>query len=315
MNKLLARFQILIRLALPLLVALNLALTCYLFYAFVWEASQSTPPHQQTAQSHQNQLIDYTIPDSLSFAGERVPLENPMIYERLDNALAHLVYRHARTSQNLKRAHRWFPEIEAIFKAKQIPDDFKYLAVIESNLQNLISYKGATGFWQLMPATARNYGLEIREEVDERYHPIKSTRAAVQYFQEAYQIFENWTLVAASYNMGMAGLKKRLKQQQADSYYDLYLNAETSAYVFYALATKCIFEHPEKYGYDLQIPEIYRAPNFQKIKVEQSIPDLIQFAQQENISYATLKYHNPWLRSTALTIQKPTQYYEILVPK
>ncbi|NJO01977.1 MAG: lytic transglycosylase domain-containing protein [Bacteroidia bacterium] len=232
-----------------------------------------------------------------------------------DRAFAVTVYRHANTTLNLKRAKRWLPAITAILKKNNIPEDFKYLPVIESNLLNLISPQGATGFWQFMPETARQYGLEITSEVDERYHPIKSTEAAVQYFRDAYRIFNNWTCVAASYNMGMQGLKTKIEAQNTQNYYDLYLNAETSAYLFFALATKCVFEHPEKYGYAAAAQKQYPKVTFRQLEVTQSIPSLINFARSQQVSYLTLKEYNPWLQSNSLTLYRPNQRYVLLLPQ
>lgn len=300
----------------PLLIGINLALLIYMW--FFWpqpiseKASETEAPIQET---YLYQVFDYPLPQTLEFAGEKIPLDNPVVRERLDQALSRLTYRHAFTSGNYKRAYRWFPEIEKILQENDIPDDLKYLAVIESNLQNAISVKGATGFWQFMPATGQEYGLEVNRYVDERYHPLKSTKAACAYFKDAYRIFQSWTLASASYNMGMRGLQNRLKQQKVNSYFDLYLNQETSAYVYYALATKCIFENPQAYGYIIPDSSRYAPIDFEELSIQQAIPDLIQFAKSKGISYFLLKEYNPWLRTYSLPQNASAKEYQILIPK
>lgn len=270
---------------------------------------------QDSLSKASSQVFEYTLPESLDFAGEKVPLDQTLVRERLDEVLVATLYRHANTILRYKRAARWFPEIERILKKNKIPDDFKYLAVVESNLQNLVSVKGATGFWQFMPETAQEKGLEVSAQVDERYHPIKSTEAAAKYLLQAHRIFKNWTLVAASYNMGMRGLKNQLDQQKVDSFYELYLNAETAAYIYHILAIKCIFENPDQYGYPIEEKDRYQPINFKELTIQTSIPDLVAFAQEQKINYDILKVYNPWLRSKSLLITQNTKNYVILIPK
>ncbi len=304
------------RLLVPSLLLLNLiSLSLLLYSQFQKPQAAPFPMKQDSTPAPAIQVLASPLPDSASFAGGRVPLEEPRIRELLDFAFAKIRYRHAMTGINYKRAQRWFPEIEKQLQAEGLPEDLKYLAVIESNLSNMISPKGATGFWQFMPATARQYGLEVSAQVDERYHPIKSTQAAIKYFQDAYRIFEDWNLVAASYNMGMNGLRRRLEQQKVNSYYDLYLNPETGAYVFYAIATKYIFENPEQYGFVIPDTLRYEPLPFRRISVKKSLPDLITFALENGSNYATLKTYNPWLRQKSLSISRPGQEYKILLPK
>jgi hypothetical protein len=266
-------------------------------------------------QTLSNAPISYQTPQKITFAGEQVPLDNPPVFERFDEALARLAYRHAFTSTNLKKAARWFPQIEPILKKNNIPDDFKYIAVVESNLANMISSKGAVGFWQFMPETGKEYGLEINDEIDERYDPIKSTNAASKYFLDAYKKFKNWGLVAASYNMGMRGLSRRIEQQKVNSYFDLYLNPETGAYVYYVLATKYIFEHPEEFGYEFTQEQGYPIIKCKTVDIQENIPDLAIFAKSKNISYFTLKSYNPWLRQNTLTQKDSNKIYQILIPE
>ena len=298
------------------LVLSNLSLFAYLIYdklSVSKTSSLSSTPLETSTINPEFKVKAYDLPDSLDFAGELVPIQFPRIQKRFDAALIPTVYRHSSTILRYKRAARWFPEIEAILKKNNIPDDFKYMAIVESNLQNLISSQGATGFWQFMPETAREYGLEVNGQVDERYHPIKSTEAAVKYLADAYRIFKNWTLVAASYNMGMRGLQNRIKQQKVDSYYDLYLNAETSAYVYHILVVKSLFENPQRYGFYIAPEHLYKQNEFEKLNISQSIPSLVDFALEKNINYDILKTYNPWLRSSSLIINN-AKSYTILIP-
>ncbi|MCK5704964.1 MAG: lytic transglycosylase domain-containing protein, partial [Cyclobacteriaceae bacterium] len=182
------------------------------------------------------------------FAGERVPLEIPDVHERLDRELHVNTFWHSNTIFLLKRGHRWLPDIKMEFEKVGVPSDLMYLSVIESDLQNKISPSNAVGFWQLLKGTAKDFRLEVTNEVDERYHPMKSTDAAAIYLRKAYQKFGSWTNAAASYNIGRRGLDRALTKQAVTSYYDLLLGEETSRYVFRAIAIKLIFEHPEKYG-------------------------------------------------------------------
>lgn len=299
------------------LVLSNVTLIAYLLYEKLSSHQNLTTSSKTefSPQIHEDFKIKaYELPDSLDFAGEPVPLQFPHIQERFDAVLIATAYRHGNTIMRYKRAARWFPEIEQILQKNNIPDDFKYMAIVESNLQNLISYQGATGFWQFMPETAKEYGLEVNSQVDERYHPIKSTEAAVKYLKDAYRIFKNWTLVAASYNMGMRGLQNRVKQQQVDSYYALHLNPETSAYIYHILVVKTLFENPEHYGFFLAKEHLYQNMPVEEIKVKESIPSLINFALEKNINYDILKTYNPWLRTGSLMIGTGKEY-TLLIPK
>jgi len=241
------------------------------------------------------------VPVSLSFCGEPVPLDTFYVYEQLDRELLINMYWHSQTLMLFKRANRWLPLIEPILKEEGIPDDFKYLALVESNLQNVTSPAGAKGFWQLMRKTAVLYGLEVNREVDERYHVEKATKAACKYLKEAYKQFGNWTMAAASYNMGMGGLNNRMSQQKANSYYDLLLNDETARYVYRALAIKLIFESPKKYGFYLRESDLYPPMRYHIIKVNSKVKSWVDFAKEQGINYKMLKELNPWLRTRSLS--------------
>ncbi len=254
------------------------------------------------------------LPDSLSFSGETTPIEDPDFRERLDKELLVNTYWQSNMLLILKRANKYFPLIEKILKEEEIPDDFKYLAVIESGLQNVRSPKGAKGFWQLMPATAKEYNLEVNSNVDERYHLEKATRVACAYLKKAKERFGNWTLAAASYNRGMNGIDRLLKKQRVDNYYDLLLNLETSRYVFRILAIKEIMSNHERYGYAFEKEDLYRSIPIRKIGLDREIKNLAAFAQEQKINYKILKIHNKWLIENHLN-NRSRKYYEIDVPE
>lgn len=269
--------------------------------------------HYQVADGP-SPAISLEVPEEMSFAGEPVPLDIPDVYERLDKELQINTYFHSNTLFLIKRANRWLPQIEKILKEHDIPEDFKYLPLIESGLLNDISPKNAVGYWQILKAAGKENGLEITGEVDERYDPLKATQAACKYLAQAYRKFGNWTLVAASYNRGMNGLNRAIENQQVDSYYDLYLNEETSRYVFRILAIKEIAQNPLKYGFRVDAKHLYKEEQLRYIEVDESIRDLVTFAKQHNTNYKLLKRHNPWLRDESLTVKKGRQY-RIAIPE
>lgn len=248
------------------------------------------------------------IPNHIDFAGEITPLQVYDIRERFEREIIVNANLHASTIIILKRANRAFPVIEPILAQYNIPDDFKYLAVIESALTNAVSPAGAKGFWQFMPATAKESGMEVNELVDERYHLEKSTQAACRYLLSAKQKFGSWTLAAASYNAGMAGIQNQLDAQNVTNYYDLLLNEETSRYIFRILALKDIMKNPKNYGFSLNQDELYVNLPTKKVEVESSIPNLALFAKEQGINYKILKLHNPWLRDKKLSVALGKKY-------
>ncbi|MFA7446022.1 MAG: lytic transglycosylase domain-containing protein [Flavobacteriaceae bacterium] len=250
---------------------------------------------------------------ALNFCGEAVPMEIPDVWERFDREMVINRNLHASTELVIKRANRYFPVIEPILAKYGVPDDFKYLAVIESKLENAVSPAGARGIWQFMPATAKEYGLEVNDFVDERYHLEKSTEAACKYLLAAKEKFGNWTLAAASYNGGMNGITRQIERQKVSDFYDLLLTEETFRYVFRILALKEIMQHPEKYAYVIATNELYPPFSTQKITVDSPIENWADFAQQHNINYKTLKIHNPWLRDISLP-NKAKKIYYIEIP-
>ena len=252
--------------------------------------------------------VSIDVPKEASFAGEAVPLGTPDVFERFDKELQINTYLHSNTLFLIKRANRWLPQIDSILKKNGIPPDFKYLPLIESALLNDISPKQAVGFWQILKTSGGELGLEINREVDERYDPLKATVAASKYLKKAYIKFGKWTLAAASYNCGMAGLGRQLDSQRVNDYYDLYLNEETSRYVFRILAIKEIVEHPESYGFKLNPDHLYQREHLHYVEVKETIRDLVGFSHQQGINYKLLKRHNPWLRSESLTVKKGRGY-------
>lgn len=254
------------------------------------------------------------LPMNLEFSGEVVPLDQPDIRERLDKELLVNTYWQSNMMLLLKRANKYFPAIEKILEEEGIPDDFKYLAVIESALENVRSPKGAKGFWQIMPNTAKEYGLEVNSNVDERYHIEKSTRVASAYLNKAKKRLGSWTLAAASYNRGMYGTDRLLEKQIADNYYDLLLNNETSRYVFRILAIKEIMSNPKRYGFIYDPEDLYQPIPVRKIGLDTAIRNIAMFAKEQSINYKILKIHNPWLIQNHLN-NKSRKYYEIEIPE
>lgn len=250
-----------------------------------------------------------------SFAGERVPTDNFDVRERLERELLVTTYQHATTLLSLKKAARYFPLFEKVFKEKGIPEDFKYMAVAESNLNNVVSSAGARGIWQFMQSAAAHYGLEVSEDVDERYHPEKATEAAAKFILDHHKRFSNWTLAAASYNVGGTRISKSLTEQGVKNYYDLQLNEETSRYIFRLMAYKAIFENPETFGYYLGKEETYPPlDRFKIVEVNTAIPNLANFALEQGTTYRMLKLYNPWLISTKLS-NPSKKTYSIKIPK
>lgn len=253
------------------------------------------------------------FPAEVDFAGEKTPLHIADVRERFDRELLVNANLHATTQIIIKRANRAFPVIEPILKRYGVPDDFKYLAVIESGLVNAVSSAGARGIWQFMPETGKERGLEINDIVDERYHLEKSTEAACRYLLDAKEKFGSWTLAAASYNGGFGGVNKQITFQGVNNYYDLLLTEETSRYVFRILALKEIMKNPLQYNFELQPHELYPLLPVKTIEVNASIPDLAVFAKEQGINYKILKIHNPWLRDRKLNVA-PGKKYMIEIP-
>ncbi len=256
---------------------------------------------------------DIEIPQNLEFAGESVPLELFYVGERLERELLVNSYLHASTLLLLKRATRWFPVMDSIMKKNGLPEDFKYLAMIESALTNAVSPSKAVGFWQFLEGTGKDYGLEINREVDMRYHVELETAAACKYLKDAYYKFGSWTLAAAAFNAGNGRISRTISEQHVSSYYDMKLSEETERYVFRILALKLITENPSRYGFQISDHLKYQPLQYKTITVTQSIGNLADFAIEQGTNYKMLKYFNPWLRSNTLTISTGNSY-KIKIP-
>ena len=254
------------------------------------------------------------VPDNLNFAGEAMPLNDPDILERMDRELLVNTYWQSNALLMFKRANKYFPVIESILKKHGVPDDFKYLAVIESGLTNAVSPAGARGVWQIMKETGRENGLEINTNVDERYNLEKATEVACKYLLEAKEQFGSWTLAAASYNAGKAGVARRLTEQNATDYYDLLLNEETGRYMFRIVALKEILNNPDKYGFNFRHKDLYKTIPTYKVAVDTAVTDFVKFSEQFGINYKILKLHNPWLREPHLNNKSRKEYF-IDIPK
>ncbi len=258
-------------------------------------------------------IFALSLPEEISFADEIVPLNLIDVREKMDRELLVNTYWQSQTLLLLKRSNRYFPVIEKILKEENVPEDFKFLALMESGLTNVVSPAGATGFWQLMKDAAKERGLEVNSTVDERYHLEKSTRAACAYLKEAKARFGSWTLAAASYNMGMSGISNQLERQKATNYYDLVLNEETSRYIFRILAAKLIITNPKNYGFIYRDEDLYGPLRSKEVAVDAPIENLADFAFENGINYKTLKFLNPWLRDNYLP-QTTGKTYVVEIP-
>lgn len=290
----------------------GVAISSLVIFGFAFEKKSNAGP--QPDGRMQYKWYAPALPGSISFAGEKVPLDRQEIREQLDREMLYNYYNFYSTLYILKLSTRYFPIIEAHLKANGVPDDFKYLCVAESALQNQVSRAGAVGFWQFMKDTGPRYGLQIDDEVDERYNVAKATDAACLYFKEAYAKFGSWTAAAASYNCGMNGYNTQATYQQTVNYYNLLLPEETMRYVFRILALKYYITEADRVGFILQPSDEYLPYATRSDIISQTIPDLEQYAQSKGITYRMLKQYNPWLRGHTLTVITG-KTYEIQLPK
>ena len=295
----------------------NLSLLIISFLLLLISANEITP-ELLTAFKVNNEGEPYKVyalrlPEKVDFAGEIAPLQAPDIRERLDKELLVNTYWQSNMMLLLKRANKYFPLIEKSLEEEGVPSDFKYLAVIESALENVRSPKGAKGFWQIMPATAKEYGLEVNSNVDERYHIEKATRVACAYLKKAKKRFKSWTLAAASYNLGLSGVNRLLEKQLTNNYYDLLLNNETARYIFRIVALKEVLSYPKKYGFEFEKEDLYYLPKTKTVKVDTVISNIASFAKGLQTNYKELKLHNAWLRENKLN-NKSRRLYTIKIP-
>ncbi|MDR3094647.1 MAG: lytic transglycosylase domain-containing protein [Bacteroidales bacterium] len=270
------------------------------------EKDEREPPEHKSESPY--------FPSEVNFAEEPMPIELYDVHEALERELIVNMNFHSSTIQYLKRSNRYFPVIEKILAENGVPDDFKYLSLIESDFMNRVSPKGATGFWQFMKDAAKDYGLEVNSEVDERYHLEKSTVAACKYLKNAYSQFGNWTMAAASYNMGTAGLSKQSKQQMNSDYYNLLLHEETMRYLYRIVAVKLILSNPESYGFYIPENERYNPIQYTEEEIKKPVDDWAVFAKEHGTNYKYLKALNPWLRDTKL-LNPTKKTYVIKIPK
>jgi len=297
------------------LLIVGLFTVCAVSINAVQQDQSDAPENEKTASKDNKSVADaYKIvslpmPGNLNFAGESVPLVDPDVYERMDRELLVNTYWQSNALLLMKRANKYFPVIEPILEEEGIPEDFKYLAVIESGLTQAVSPARAVGFWQILEGTGKEYGLEINDNVDERYNVEKSTRVAADYLKKAKARFGSWTLAAASYNAGQYGVDKQLDRQKVDGYYDLLLGEETGRYVFRILALKEIMTNPEKYGFSFTESDLYEFIPVKKVRVDTVVKDFPDFAEQFGINYKILKVHNPWLRDDHLKNASRKEYF------
>jgi hypothetical protein len=302
-----------------------LLLICAISICAIVEVKNQEKEYRNLFSRHMK-VIAPEIPETASFAGEEAPLDLYYVREAFEREILANTFMHSSSIVMFKRANRWFPVIEPILKMNGIPDDFKFLAVAESNLVNVVSPAGAEGYWQFIKPTGIKYGLEINEKVDERYNMEKATQAACDYFKDAYHRFNSWTQVAASYNRGLDGLQKALDNQKVNNYYDLYLNDETSRYIFRIMAIRELYNHPVQYGFYLREQDFYPQIPVHLITIDSSIGNLPAFARAMSINYRILREMNPWIRNYSLPNNSKKLYtfkipvdgglsYEILMKK
>ena len=298
------------------IVALSVAISTFLNYFLFYSKTEtgSGVSNQPNNTETGIQIKPVIIPQSVSFAGEKVPLEIYYVKEHLEWELTVNTYWHSATLLNLKRTKRWFPVIEPILKKNNIPDDFKYLSLIESGFQNVTSPAGAIGFWQFLKGTAKDYGLEVNDEVDERYHVERSTEAACKYLKKAFEKYQNWTMVAAAYNAGNRGIDRQVNRQGENNYYSLLLNDETERYLFRILALKIIINNPALYNFSLSEEDYYQPIPYHIEVIKGTVKSWADFAKKHRLSYRLIKEFNPWLRQPDLkNRQKKT--YQIKIPE
>ncbi len=285
-------------------LSLLLCVACWFAFSAYSEKEGTEQEKREGYQRYFNthyKIFSLPMPQNLSFSGESVPMEKIDVQERLDRELLVNAYWQSQTLLFHKRANRWFPVIEPILAEEGVPDDFKYLALIESGLTNVVSPAGATGYWQIRKETGKELGLEINDEVDERYHVEKATRAACKYLKQAHAKFGNWTMAAASYNIGIYGITRQIERQKVNDYYDLLLVEETSRYLFRILAAKEIITKPAQYGFHFRPADLYEPYTVIEVNVNGGVKDLAVYALEKGINYKILKTLNPWLRENYLT--------------
>jgi membrane-bound lytic murein transglycosylase D len=293
-----------------LLIVLIIFISFFLFMFFKFKTpdnGKGDHVYYETALKSYR-IFNLYVPDSLEFANEPVPLNQYYVRERLERELFAVAFWHSRTFLILKRSARYFPVFKNIFDEYGIHQDFMFLAMAESELSFPVSPAGAAGMWQFLKSTAIQYGLEVNDEVDERYHVEKSTHAACKYLTDAHRQFKSWTMAAAAYNMGASRIPAAMREQKVESYYDLMLPEETMRYLYRILAFKIIWHNPKQYGFILRNTDLYYPIPLKNIEVDTSISDLSDFAHQHHTNLLVLKDLNPWLRKNTLKNNSKKKY-------
>ncbi|MBK8581354.1 MAG: lytic transglycosylase domain-containing protein [Flavobacteriales bacterium] len=302
------------------LLGRSLLLVCSIFGATLLletltfsTAGEGTDAEHQRLFNESYKVFSLTLPDKLDFCGENVPMDLLDVRERLDRELLVNTYWQSSSLLAHKRANRWFPVIEPILKRNGVPEDMKYIPLVESAFTNITSPAGATGFWQFMKETAKGHGLEVNDQVDERYNVEKATQAACDYLKEAHVRYGSWAMAAASYNLGQGNIERQLGRQKTQDYFALLLPDETSRYVFRILAMKAIISDPDRYGFHLRARDLYPPYKTRSVDISGNVDDLNEFAVRQGTDYKTLKLLNPWLRDNALT-NSAKKTYTVLLP-
>ena len=295
--------------SLRFLSILSISILCVIFFNAALVSKKEFS--KSTAETYNIKALK--IPKNLNFAGEKVPTDRNDIKERMDRELLVNTYWQSNGLLVIKRAHKYFPIIEPLLKEYGLPDDFKYLAIAESGFENKTSSSGASGFWQFLKSSAREYGLEVNSNVDERYNLEKATKVAADYLKKSKDRFGSWTLAAAAYNAGNYRIARNLERQQVNDYYDLLLNSETSRYVFRIVALKEILSNPKKYGFEFEDEDLYTLSKTKLVHVDTVITNIASFAKGFGMNYKELKLYNPWLRENKLN-NKTRRLYKIKIP-
>ena len=292
-----------------ILSLVSICIITVIFYNAVQKTT--TDPETQTHKTYKIKALK--LPNNLNLAGERVPVEINDVKERMDRELMVNTYWQSNGLLLIKRAHKYFPILEPLLKKHNLPEDYKFLALAESGFTDETSSVGAAGMWHFMRATGKEYGLEINDNVDERYNIEKSTEVAAEYLKKAKENLGSWTLAAAAYNAGNYGVSKRLETQGVTNYYDALLPDETERYIFRILALKEIISNPKKYGFVFEDEDLYTLEETRIVKVDTVISNLSLFANKFGMNYKQLKIHNPWLRENKLN-NSSRKMYDIRVP-
>ncbi|MFZ4561872.1 MAG: lytic transglycosylase domain-containing protein [Bacteroidales bacterium] len=294
------------------IAGIGLILACTMSVCAVFEVKNQEKEYQGLFFRHMK-IFSPEAPPKASFSGEEVPQDLYYVKEAFEREIMATTFMHTSSLLMFKRANRWFPVIEPILKKNGIPDDFKFLALAESNLANVVSPAGAEGYWQFIKPTGQKMGLEINDNVDERYNMELATQAACDYFKDAFRKFNNWTLVAASYNRGMDGMDKALDKQGVTDYYDLYLNDETARYIFRIIAMKEVYNHPVRYGFYLRQQDFYPEIPYRIVSIDSTIGNLPAFAKHLSVNYRILREMNPWIQNYTLP-NKSRKTYSFKIP-